>query len=153
MWVTEYWCKDQKIQILYTNINFFFGKARQTLKLSESSIPIMNLSVNFFEVSQKARSNLLIDWILLPGSSLSNFLDKCKTIFFLCKIRQTLKLSEMFTHILELPIKLKSNFKSDWLLVQGSKIPNLFDKYKVVFWEESEANLQTFSRRIFPNLS
>ena len=51
-----------------------------------------------------------------------------------------MKLSKNFLSILEFPINLlwicqkpKSNLLSDWILVQGFRMPNLVDEYKTIF--------------------
>ena len=71
------------------------------------------------------------------------------------KLKQILKLFTKITHILELPINLFWSLQkvqieplSYWMLVQGSKMSNLVDEYKIIFWE-TEANLET-SRRLSP---
>ena len=71
------------------------------------------------------------------------------------KLKQILKLFTKITHILEFPINLFWSLQkvqieplSYWMLVQGSKMSNLVDEYKVIF-RETEANLET-SRRLSP---
>ena len=70
-----------------------------------------------------------------------------------------MKLSKNSVTILELPInnfffevcrKPKSNFQSDWILIQGSKMPKLVGKHKINFLG-SESSLKTL-RKVLPHI-
>ena len=61
--------------------NHFSGKPKQTLKLRENFLPIFKFPINFFEVWQMPKSNLLSHWILPQRFKIPNLLDKYKTIF------------------------------------------------------------------------
>ena len=58
-----------------------------------------------FKVCQKPKWNLLCGWILVQGFIMSNLTNKYKAIFPE-KVRQTVKLSITFLHMLEYSVKL-----------------------------------------------
>ena len=53
-WVIKYLCKAKKYQIWSTNTKSFFGKARQTFKLSNNVLPTLDFPINLFWSLPKA---------------------------------------------------------------------------------------------------
>ena len=108
--------------------NHFSGKPKQTLK------PMFKFPINFFEVCQKPKSNLLSHWILLQRFKIPNLLDEFKTIFLgkRCWLWIYQKLSSHIGIPYKLVLESVKSLNQIFWEIKCSPM-NLVDEYKTIF--------------------
>ena len=138
-----------------TNAKPFFRESETNLyTLFENFSLYLNFQQTCVQVCQKPKLNLLSLGIMVEGFKISNLFDEYKTIFLGKRGKRwnSWKTYSIYLNFLKICFwvcqKSILNLLGLGIMVQGLKMPNLSDKYKIIFlgkWEKRWNSWKTFS--------